>query len=299
VNGLRAVLYGLARALRGSLRRPVVSLLSTGAIGVALLLVGVVALAGVNAGRLTAPWGRGVQMVVYLADGTTPERAGTIGHILDDLPAVERVDYVPPDAAMARLADSLGERRELLDGVEVGFLPASLEVTLAGGVRDVASVSPVVERLRQTPGVEDVEFLGDWVDRMAALLKALRALGLFLGLVVAAACIYVVAGTIKLGMYARKDELEVLRLVGATDRFIKVPLFVEGALQGTLGAATAVGLLYVLFRLGGPALERLLAGAIGEVQLTFLPQQMMLAALAGGALLGVAGSWIAVGRNAE
>jgi cell division transport system permease protein len=299
VTRVRALLYGLARALRGTSRRPLVAVLSTGAIGVSLLIVGVVGLAAANVARLTARWDRGVQMVVYLEDDVTPERARAIGEVLAGVAAIERVDYVPADMAYRRLQASLGARAALLDGVETGFLPASLEVELAGGVRGVAAASPVIDRLRRTPGVEEVEFLGDWVDRLAALLRALRAAAIALGLLVAGACVYVIAGTIKLGMYARKDELEVLRLVGATDGFIRLPLVVEGALHGTVGAGVAVGLLYAVYRLGAPPLERMLSGAVGGLELTFLAPPLVGAALGAGLLLGVAGSWLAIGRHAD
>src|SRR5687767_12158473 len=162
---LRALVYGFARAVRGAARRPAVSILSTGAIGVSLLLVGLVGLAAANVSRLIARWDRGVSMIVYLEDDVTPERARAIGEILAQVHAIERVDYIPSDMAHRRLQETLGARHELLDGVEVGFLPASLEVKLAGGVRGVAAASPVIERLRRTAGVEEVEFLGDWVAR--------------------------------------------------------------------------------------------------------------------------------------
>jgi cell division transport system permease protein len=296
---LRALLYGLQRALGGMRRRLLVSALATGAIGVSLVLVGIVYLASTNVARITGGWGEGVQMVVYLEEGASAERARAIGRVLAQVPAVERVDYIPPDVAHRRLQDSLGERRALLEGIEIGYLPSSLEVTLAGGVRDVAAVSPVVAKLRATPGVEEVEFLGDWVDRLTALLGTLRASALALALLVATACIYVIASTIKLGIYARKDELEILKLVGATDRFVKGPLLVEGALQGALGAGAAAGLLYLFFRLGAPALERMLAGALGPLDLAFLPGAQVALVVGAGALLGVAGSWIAIGRYAE
>jgi cell division transport system permease protein len=296
---LRAIVYGLARAVRGAARRPVVSVLSTGAIGVSLLLVGLVGLAAANVSRLTTRWDRGVSMIVYLEDDVTPERARAIGEILAQVHAIERVDYIPSDMAHRRLQETLGARHELLDGVEIGFLPSSLEVKLAGGVRGVAAASPVIERLRRTPGVEEVEFLGDWVERLSNILGTLRAVALALALLVGGACVYVIAGTIKLGMYARKDELEVLRLVGATDRFIEWPLLIEGALHGTVGAGLALGLLYGVYRLGAPALERMLAGAVGGLELTFLAPPLVGAALAAGLVLGVFGSWLAVGRRAD
>jgi cell division transport system permease protein len=299
MTALRAIRYGLARAVRGVAGRPLVALLSTGAIGVSLLLVGLVALAAANVARLTARWDDGVQMVVYLEEGVTPERARAIGRVLRWVHAIERVDYVPPDEAHRRLGDALGARRDLLEGVETGFLPGSLEVRLADGVRGVAAASPVIARLQRTPGVEEVEFLGDWVDRLSALLAALRGAAIVLGLLVGGACVYVIGGTIKLGLHARKDELEVLRLVGATDRFIRLPLVVEGALQGLVGAGVALGLLYTIYRLGAPALERTLSAAVGGLELTFFSASLAAGALAGGLLLGVVGSWLAVGGHAD
>jgi cell division transport system permease protein len=296
---LRAITMGLGRALGGAARRPLVTLLATGAVGVSLLLVGLVVLAAQNVARLTQPWGQGVQMVVYLSDEATPERARAIAEILRSVEAISRVDYVPPDAALARLEQSLGERRDLLQGVEVGYLPASLEVTLAAGVRDVAEASPLVARLRATPGVEEVEFLGDWVEKVTSVIRTLRLAAAALALVVALACVYVVAGTIKLGMYARKDEIEVLKLVGATDRFVKGPLVVEGALQGGLGAAVALGHLIAAVRFGAPALEQALAGAVGPLSLSFLPATHVALVIAAGAALGVLGSWVAIGKYAD
>lgn len=296
---LRAVLYGLARALSGAVQRPLVTLLATGAVAVSLVLFGVVYLAAINVARLTETWGGGVQMVVYLADETPPERAHAIAQALERAQGIERVDYVPPDAAHARLIESLGDRKELLQSVELGYLPASLEVTLSAGIRDVAAVSPLVDRLRRAQGVEEVEFLGDWVDRVSALHRALRLAALALAFLVGAACIYVVAGTIKLGIYARREEIEVMKLVGATDRFITGPLVVEGAIAGACGAGVACGLLWLLYRTGAPALGRMLSVAVGEVELSFIPGSQLCWVVAVGSLFGVVGSWFAVGRYAE
>jgi cell division transport system permease protein len=293
---LRAVGQGLARALGGARRRPLPSLLAIGAIGVSLVLLGLVLLALQNLGRMAAPWGEGVQMVVYLDAEVSPERAREIAAVLRRVDAVEQVDYVAPDLALTRLRESLGERGALLDGVETGYLPASLELRLAPGVREVAEASPLVARLRATPGVEEVEFLGDWVAKLAALHRTLRLIALGLALAVALACVYVVAGTISLGMVARRDEIEVLELVGATDRFVRLPLVLEGALQGVLGAGLALLLLAITFRVSAPVLEGTLAGAVGAMELSFLPAGQIGLGLLLGGVLGLVGSVLALGR---
>jgi cell division transport system permease protein len=299
IETFRAAGFGLRRALLSAVRRPLVTLLATGAVGVSLLLVGLLVLTTQNVARLTNPWGGGVQMVVYLDENASPERARAIADVLRSVDAIEQVDYVPPDQALGRLEDSLGTRKDLLAGIEVGYLPASLEITLAPGVRQVAEASPLVAKLRATSGVEEVELLGDWVDKVTALIRSLRLSAAALALVVALACMYVIAGTIKLGMVVRKDEIEVLKLVGATDRFVKGPLVVEGALQGLLGAALALGLLFVAYHFGAPVLERALSAAVGPVELAFLPMGHAGALLLSGLVLGVLGSWLAIGRYAD
>jgi len=294
---LRAIGFGVGRAFRGFARRPWSSVLSTGAIAVALLLVALVHLAASNVRDMTAVWGGGVQMVVYLEDETPRERADAIAGALGQLPAVQRIDYVSPAQAYERLRSSLGEHGELLEGIEVGLLPASLEVELGEGVRDVAAVHPVVTRLRKTAGVESVEFLDDWVGQLTALLAALRVAALVLALIVAGACVYIIASTLKLAMHERRGEMEVYDLLGASGSYIRGPLLIEGILQGALGAGIAVGLAYALFSAGAAPMSSALEAAFGSVSLDFLPARDIALLVAGGAGLGLVASWLATGHR--
>jgi len=227
---LSAAGRGIVRSLGNLQRRPLRAALATGAIAVALLLVGAVYLAARNVDGATAGLGRGVQMVVYLEEDITAERAQLIADALREVPAVEGVEQVTPEQAFERLRGSLGEHDELIAGVEVGMLPASLEIVLREGVRDVAAAHPLVERLRVTDGVEEVELLGGWVDRVAALSSALRTAGWFLFALVGLACIYTIAVTMRLSMRSRdrQAEVETLEFLGATDRFVRAPMIVEG-----------------------------------------------------------------------
>jgi cell division transport system permease protein len=293
---VRAIGLGIGRVWRSLVFRRASLLAGVGAMAAALLVLGGVALTAWNLSRGGA-WGDGVQLIVYLDADVAPERAHAIKRALEGLPAAQSVDYVPPDVAHRRLAESLGPERELLAGVESGFLPASIEVTLAPGHGDVAASSPVVHKLRATPGVEDVELVGDWADKVAALRRALWAVVLTLGLIVAAGAAYVVGGALSLAIHRRKDELDVLRLVGATRRFIRLPMMAEGAVHGILGVGAAILLLFGVFRLTAPRLEALLAGAGTHIRLEFLPAPVLALALAGGVVLGLVGSWLAIVRT--
>jgi cell division transport system permease protein len=213
-----------------------------------------------------------------------------------DQPGVERVRTIDTHEAYERLRRSLGTRADLLDGVEEGFLPTSIEVGLRPGLAEVLRAHPAFERLRKTPGVEEVELMGGWAARLAAVDTLLSQVGLAVGLLVACACLYIVASTIRLGVFARRDEIEILKLVGATDRFVKAPFLIEGALQGALGTALAVALLYGLFRMGAPRVEALLGELVAAAPLSFFPAPALAAAIAGGAFLGLSGSALALGR---
>lgn len=292
---LRAIGLGVGRVWRSLRFRRMSLLAGVGAMAAALLVLGGLGITAWNLSRRAA-WGDGVQLVVYLDPGVPAERATAIASALKGLPAAERVDYVPPDVAHQRLAASLGSQRDLMNGVEAGFLPASIEVTLAAGTADVAGASPVVRKLRATPGVEDVEIVGTWADQIAALRRALWAVVITLGLLVAAGAAYVVGGALSLAIHRRKDELDVLRLVGATRRFIRLPMMAEGAVHGLLGVAASLGLLFLVFRLTAPRLEALFAGAGTTIQLEFLPPAVVGLALAGGVGLGLVGSWLAILR---
>ncbi len=290
------LLRTIARGLAGTRRNPLIQLVAVGTIALSLLLVGAVELARHNVARLASGWGGDVQMTVYLEDGVSPARAQQVAAALAKLPGVERVRSVDSREAYERLRRSLGARGALLDGVEESFLPASIEVALKPGVVDVIRAHPAFERLRHAAGVEDVDLMGDWVDRLRAAQGLLRQVGLAVGLLVLCACLYIVGSTIRLGVFARRDEIEILKLVGATNGFVKGPFLVEGALQGALGTALAGALLYGLFRLAQPRLESVLGNLMAAGPLTFFRPTELLAAVALGALLGLCGSAVALGR---
>jgi cell division transport system permease protein len=291
------VLRAIARGVKGARRNPLIQLVAVGTIALSLVLVGSVELTAKNVARLASGWGAGVQMTVYLEDGVAAPRVKQIAGALGKLPGVDEVRTVEPKEAWARLRRSLGTRGDLLDGVEEGFLPSSIEVTLKPGVADVIRAHPAFEKLRHTAGVEDVELMGDWVARLRAVETLLHEAGVAVGLLVLCACLYIVGSTIRLGVFARRDEIEILKLVGATDGFVKGPFLVEGALQGALGTLLASGLLFGLFKLAQPRVESMLGGLLlgGQALAFFRPAELGIA-VGCGALLGLIGSAVALGR---
>jgi cell division transport system permease protein len=290
---LRALQAGFA-AIR---RAPLVQAVAVGTVAVSLLLVGLTRLAAINVDVLADSWGRDVEVIVYLEDGVTPVRVRKISDAVSKLPGVSGVRLIDGKEAYARLRRSLGDRGALLDGIEESLLPASLEVTLRDGIKGAVRLQPELERLRRVPGVEEVERMGDWVDRLLAAARLLRLGGLVLAALVGMACLYVVSSTIRLGVFARREEIEILKLVGATDGFVKAPFLVEGAVQGTVGALLANAMLYGVFRVAAPEIQSALGTALLASPLRFLgPGELLLTVLIGGAL-GIVGSDLAVSQH--
>jgi len=302
-SGFATLFRQLGRALKSAARgfgnNPLIQVVTVGIIGLSLTLVGGVRLVGDNVTRLQEGWGVKVQMAVFLEDGVTPARAAEIAGALGRLPGVEGTRIIEPRVAYDRLRRSLGSRAAVLDGVEESFLPMSIEVSLRPGVAEVLRTHPAYEKLRRAPGVEEVQLMGDWAARVQSLSALLRDAGWLVGLLIACACLYIVASTIRLGVFARRQELEILKLVGATNGFVRAPFLIEGAAQGLAGAGLAAGLLYVVFRLAQPRVEALLGDLMLGGPVRFFGTGQLLLALTAGAALGLVGSWLAVGRHVK
>ncbi len=297
MSRLSTTYYWLANALRGMRAGLLIQLASTTSIALSLLLVGLAALGLINLHRLTNNWGDGVQVIAYVKHDAAGGRVEALGRLLESRAEVQTVRWVSPAEAHRRLSRSLGNRKNALAAVEASFLPASLEIRLSK--EQPERVRTLIALLNSSSLVEEVDYMGDWVRRLGSLVTLLHLLAAGLSLTVALACLYIVSSTIRLGVYARREEIAIQKLVGATDRFIRAPFMIEGTLQGVLGALLACALLYLLFSSGAPRLESLLTAAFSHVELAFLPLKLLaLGVLAAGGL-GLLGSRLALGRYLE
>jgi cell division transport system permease protein len=204
------------------------------------------------------------------------------------------VEAVTGGEALARLRASLGDEAGVLDGLGDDVLPASLEVRTAGlslpGTRELAA------RLRGVPGAADVDFGAAWLERLATLLGRARAVGVALLVAVGLATSVLVSNTLRLAVYARRDEIEIMKLVGATDAHVGAPFVVEGAMQGLAGAALAVATLLGASAALLPRLHAALPMAARIGRADVLPTPLLAALLLGGVGLGVAASLLSLRR---
>jgi len=262
------------------------------AIALALIVLGALLIVSWNAEQLLARWSSAAEFSVYLRDEATSDQRGAIETAIDQSQLADGREYVSKAEALTRFRREFAELSELTSGFDENPFPASIEVRVRPGAEhDIAEA--LVKRLVAMPGVADARYDRDWLTRVASVLGTIRAAGLALALLMAIAAAVTVATVVRLGLRTRRDELEIMELVGAPLAFIRGPFVAEGFLQGGIGALLATAALWVGFLIAmawwGTDLNSLLDG--GSVQ--FLPIRLCLYLILGGMLVGSAGGLVA------
>jgi cell division transport system permease protein len=276
-------------AIRGIASSPVTSGVSVVTIGVTLVLVGAFALLLRNMEELLDQFGDDLRVTAYLESDVSGEALRALEDRVRTIPGVEDVESLSQDEALERFRASVGSGSALLDGLDVNPLPASLEISLRDDRRSAEGMEAVASAIEGLAGVESLSSGRDWVEGYLRAVALVRGVGVGLGIILALATLLIVANTIRLGVFARRDELEILSLVGASRPFVQTPFLLEGLVQGAAGGAIALGLLYALFRLVLPGFEFGLEILVGTAPRFFsLGEALIL--VAGGAGLGVFGS---------
>jgi len=288
---MHRVTHTFRRAADALRREPFVTVVAVGTIFVAVLLTGAFA-AALGAGeRLLSAWAGEVPVSVYLAPGADLEAARAAAAAI--APGAE-VEAVTGREAMRRLRVSLGDQGRVLDGLGEDVLPASVDVRARGltlaGARDLA------KRLQAVPGAAEVDDGAVWVARLETLLRRGRTAGLGLLALLALGTAVLVSNTLRMAVYARRDEIDIMKLVGATDTYVGAPILLEGALQGLVGALLAAAALWGAAAALLPRLQEALPIAARLARADLLPAPLLAWLVAGGAALGLVASALALRR---
>jgi cell division transport system permease protein len=274
----------LRETMIGFRRAPMLSALSITTIAFSLFAFGLFSLVAVNIRKTLRDVESRVEIRAFLADGTAVEVVSAAMGDIGAFPEVSRVEYVSPDSALARARAELGEFKDVF---ESAFLPASIDVRLREGHRDPATVRAIADRIKSLEFVDDVRYGEDWVDKLYKIRNVATAAGVILGLAFASVSVIIIGATIRMAVMARAREISIMRLVGATDAFIRRPFLIEGFLKGVLGGAVALALTWF----ASMVISR------NFIQTEFFSRSLASLGLIGGAVIGVLGSSLSVGRH--
>jgi cell division transport system permease protein len=288
--------FFLSRALTNIRQNVFVNVVTIGTITIALLIVSLFLLIFVNLESAAENWSERVQVTVYFDKELTSQDQSAYREKISALPGVSHVSYVTRDEALKRFKSRLRGQETLLEGVRPEVLPTSFEIALKRTHRDTVSVENFVTVLKRIPGITEVQYGEEWVRRFNSFLNFMRLLGALLGGFLVIAVIFIVSNTIKLTIYSRRDELEVMALVGATRFFIKAPFLLEGLIQGTAGSVFSVALLFGLYEGFLHNAGSFLTFNPVTSGLSFLPPEYIAGLLLAGAALGFIGSLTSLKR---
>jgi cell division transport system permease protein len=278
-------MLSLQTALTAFRRSPLLSALSITTIAFSLFAFGLFGLVALNIRNALQAVEERVEVRAFIAEGTPSERVAAAADEVATFPEVLRVDVVTQEQALERARRELGEFKDVF---ESEFLPASLDLRLKPGFRDPATVRRVADRIRAYEFVDDVRFGDEWITQLYRLRNIAGVAGLSLGLAFAAVAIIIIGATIRMAVLARAREIAIMRLVGATDWFIRRPFLIEGSIKGVLGGLLALVMTYMAMRV----LEQYL-----HFETAFFDRRIAMLGVLFGALMGLMGSAVSVGRH--
>jgi cell division transport system permease protein len=270
--------------------------LTSGTVAVTLFVFGVFILVEINLAHLLKGWGEQIQLTAYLDKKVDQGDVRDLLKRVEALPEVERVRHISQEQAWRDFQTALGAQSGLLKGLPRDVLPASIEVYFKPSQHDGPIVEQVARQLEQEKAITDVEYPQEWVERLGLIVLAIDWAKWIFGGVLFLATFFIVGSTIKLAMLARKDEVEIMQLVGASEWLIQAPFVLEGMIQGTVGATISIAMLWVAYAfLQNEMLS--LGGVVGPSgQLQFFDLKAIALLLAIGWLLGAAASVVSLRR---
>jgi cell division transport system permease protein len=290
---LRATVYFVSEAVTSLWRSRLVNAVSVGTIAVSLFVLGAFLTVASGLGEMVTRWTEKVQVIVYLEDGTEDRVRESLENRLREDPAVGSVEFVSREEALRRFRQMFRDLSSLPEDLGENPFPASVEVTLRADRQSPAEVERLAKAFTGVPGVREIQYDLLWIERLATGVRLVRGVGAFLGGILVLAGVFTISNVIRLTIYAREDELDIMRLVGATRAYVKGPFVAEGVIQGGLGGLAAAALLWAALAW----LSRDLASSdlLGRAAFSMPPGVAPLM-VAGGMVVGLAGSLVSLAR---
>jgi cell division transport system permease protein len=290
------ILYFIAEAFRGLRANSLVNLLAVGTISMAMLIVGFFLILFFNIRSTVNTLSDRLVVSVYLKNGLTQHEKDFLFGRLKAEPGVKKAGYVSKDDALNRFKTELQGQEALIQNLGENPLPDSFELVIDRAFAETGRLEILVKRLGASPGVEDVSYGKKGAEMIATLYRLLTYGGTALAILLGVSVVFIISNSVRLALYSRGQEIELMQWIGATRGFIQGPFLIEGTVLAMVGSGLAVGILAIIFYSLPPELVLFFSRSNG---LDFLPPQVVAYMIAGGGTLGLAGGLISVNKFME
>ena len=291
---IRLWIYFFKSALANILNNRLIHLISMGTITISILLFGAFMLLSMNLNSWIKQWGESLSMSVYLKDGIDEKARKEVESAIKKFKGAEIKGFISKDQAMINLKEGLAEQAGLLEGIEDIALPESYEIAFKDRIGNSIDPKEIKSALEKMKGVNEVQYSQQWIERFEGVMDIFRVVGLSIGGLLCMAVLFIISNTIKLTIYSRRDEIEIYKLMGATDWFVKVPFLIEGAAQGVLSGIAALLILVLFYSVISFKTIDILG--LPVINIAFLSIQSCIFIISLSLFLGLLGGFISIGR---
>jgi cell division transport system permease protein len=280
----------LRKAVRDLKTNVFLNAVSVFTVALSVLCVSAFTLFFVNADAVTRQWAADLCVMAYIKPGMSQEEMAKIGQKIRAIPGVQTAEFISGDQALERLRHQLQKQSSLLEGLPENPLPDAFEIRMAASPRNWEIIEPVARQTAAIEGVDEVEYGQEWLGRFMGVLNLARMAGYGIGGLFFMAAVFFMANTIRLVLYSRRQEIEIMNLVGASESFIKDPFYIQSMILGVIGGGLGLGALYAMFRWFSVNFETTVIG----VPIRFLSPDMMLFLVLGSVFVGWTGCFISL-----
>ncbi len=246
---IHLILYFVREASVSMMRNKLLNSIAVGMIAVSLAIFGIFLLIYTNLNSIARRWTDAVQIIAYVNTSLNNDQRIDIESQIRVIEHVEDVTSISKKQALKQFKQRLTGQEELLEGLEPNPLPASFEIRLESPYRNLEGVQEVVEQLQSIETLDDIQYGQKWLENLTMAIDLFKFIGIFLGIFLFLTVIFIISNTIKLALYTREEELNIMKYVGATESFIKGPFLAEGIIRGFAGAALSLMILWGVHRL--------------------------------------------------
>ena len=291
---LRLWIYFFKSAFNNIINNRLIHIISIGTMTVSMLVFGSFMLLSVNLNSWIKEWGESLSMSVYLEETVDEETKKNIETELLKIQGAEIKGFISKEQALSNLKESLGGQAGLLNGLKNNPLPSSFEIVFKDLEDFRADPANIKKTLEGMDGVDEVQYSEQWVEQFEGVMYIFKVAGFILGGLLCVAVLFITTNTIKLTIYSRRDEIEIYKLVGATDWFVKIPFLIEGTIQGIISGLMAFLILFVTYAIFSAKTIHLFG--LPVINITFLTSENALFIILLSSVLGFMGGLIAIGR---